>query len=536
MSVSKENDAKNLVENLQLGRISRRNFVKGAMALGVTATLANTMAINVAEAATPKKGGRMTLAMGHGSTTDTLDPAVIENGWQWVAMFGICNTLTELAADGELVPSLAESWEPSADLKTWRFKIRQGIEFHDGRKLTAKDVAGNFRYHTGESSKSIAKAVLKPIIGIEVEDDYTVVIKLDSGNADFAVSLNSANLSIMPSTEEGDVDWKSMVGTGGYRLKSFNPGVSAVFERNENYWKKDRAHADEIELLSIKDSVARTTAIMTGSVDAIDNVDTKTALLLARNKNVVVEESSGPLHYVFAMQMSVPPFDNVHVRQALKLSIDREEFVKKILSGRGVVGNDHPIGKSYRYIANDIDQNSFDPEEAKWHLKQAGMENLSVDLHTSDAAYSGAVDAAALFQNNAKESGININIVREPKDGYWSNVWKVKPFVVSYWGGYPTEDIMLTTGYTTGAAWNETQFSDKEFESLLVAARGESDVDKRRMMYQKIQIILRDRGGVIVPAFANNLTARTKRIAHGDHVSPLKAFDGRRIFERWWVA
>ncbi|MFT5351795.1 MAG: peptide/nickel transport system substrate-binding protein [Gammaproteobacteria bacterium] len=236
------------------------------------------------------------------------------------------------------------------------------------------------------------------------------------------------------------------------------------------------------------------------------------------------------------MQMTVPPFDNVHVRQALKLSIDREEFVNKILNGRGVVGNDHPIGKSYRYIADDIDKNSFDPEKAKWHLKQAGMENLSVDLHTSDAAFSGAVDAAALYQNNAKQSGININIIREPKDGYWSNVWNVKPFVISYWGGYPTEGIMLTTGYTTGAAWKETQFSDKEFESLLVAARGESDVDKRRMMYQQMQIILRDRGGVIVPAFANNITARTKRIAHGDHVSPLKAFNGRRILERWWVA
>lgn len=536
MSNSKEHDAKKLVANLQLGRISRRDFAKGAMALGVTATLANTMSINVAEAATPKKGGRMTLAMGHGSTTDTLDPAVIENGWQWVAMFGICNTLTELAADGELVPSLAESWEPSADLKTWRFKIRQGIEFHDGRKLTAKDVAGNFRYHTGEDSKSIAKAVLKSITDIKIEGEHTVVITLNSANADFAVSLNSANLSIMPSTEEGDVDWKSMVGTGGYRIKNFNPGVSALFVRNEKYWKKDRAHADEIELLSVKDSVARTAAINTGSVDAIDNVDTKTARLLERNKNIVVEESSGPLHYVFAMRMEVPPFDNIHVRQALKLSIDREEFVSKILNGRGVVGNDHPIGKSYRYLADDIDKNSFDPEKAKWHLKQAGMDNLSVDLHTSDAAYTGAVDASALFRNSAKQSGININVIREPRDGYWSNVWNKKPFTVSYWGGYPTEDIMLTTGYTTGAAWNDTQFSDKEFEELLVKARGERDDEKRRMMYQQMQIILRDRGGVIVPAFANNVIARTKKIAHGDHVSPLKAFDGRRILERWWVA
>ena len=134
----------------------------------------------------------------------------------------------------------------------------------------------------------------------------------------------------MPSSEDGDLDWKSHVGTGGYRLKEFNPGVTAVFERNPKYWKKNRAHADEVELLSIKDPVARTTAIMSGSVDAIDKVDTKTAQLLSRNPDIVIEESSGPLHYVFYMQTQVAPFDNIHVRKALKLSVDREEFVRKI--------------------------------------------------------------------------------------------------------------------------------------------------------------------------------------------------------------
>jgi len=536
MSNSKVNDAQSLVSDFQSGRMSRRQFVKGAVALGLTATLANTLSVSVAQAAMPKQGGRMTLAMGHGSTNDNLDPALIENGWQWTAMFGICNTLIELSAKGDLVPSLAESWESSADLKTWRLKIRQGVEFHDGRKFTAKDVVGNLRYHTGENSKSVVKAILSSITDIAIENGDTVVITLSSGNADFAFSLNSANLAIMPSTEDGDLDWKSLVGTGGYRLTNFNPGVSALFERNEKYWKKDRAHADVVELLSIKDPVARTTAIMTGAVDAIDKVDTKTAQLLSRNPEIVIEESSGPLHYVFAMQMTTPPFDNVHVRQALKLSVDREEFVRKILNGHGEAGNDHPIGKSYRYVADDIDKNSYDPEKAKWHLKQAGMESLSVDLHTSDAAFAGAIDAASLFQNNARASGIEVNIIREPSDGYWSNVWGKKPFVVSYWGGYPTEDVMFTTGYTTGASWNETKFSDAEFEKILATARAESDEDKRRSMYREMQIILRDRGGVIVPAFANDLVARTGKIAHGEHVSPLKAFDGRRIIERWWVA
>ena len=148
MSDSKVNDAQSLVTDLQSGRMSRREFVKGAVALGMTAALANTLSISVAQAATPKRGGRMTLAMGHGSTNDNLDPALIENGWQWTAMFGICNTLIELSAKGDLVPSLAESWESSADLKTWRLNIRQGIEFHDGRKLTP--IRGRWRSSSGD--------------------------------------------------------------------------------------------------------------------------------------------------------------------------------------------------------------------------------------------------------------------------------------------------------------------------------------------------------------------------------------------------
>ena len=477
----------------------------------------------------------MRLAMGHGSTTDTFDPAIIENGLQWVGMFALCNTITELAADGKLVPSLAESWESSPDAKVWRFKIRKGVEFHNGRTLTAKDIVGNLRYHTSEESKSVVKPILSSINEIKIDGGDTVVVSLDAGNADFPFNMNQANLCIMPATEDGKLDWTERVGSGGYRVTEYEPGVRTAFEHFPNYWKEDRAHADTVELLTILDSSARNSALLSGAVDAIDRVDLKTAGMLAKSPGITVEESTGPLHYLWEFKTKTAPFDNVHVRQALKLSLDREEFLSKVLRGYGSLGNDSPIGPSYRYYAGDLEQNAYDPDKARWHLKQAGLDSLKVDLGAADAAFAGAVDGAVLFHESAAKAGIDINVVREPNDGYWSNVWNVKPFVASYWGGYPTEDAMFTQGYSTGAAWNSTEWDDEEFQTLLVAARAELNEDTRRSMYRDMQIILRDRGGAIVPAFANNVIARNDKIAHGEHVSPLKAFDGRRIIERWWM-
>ena len=523
-----------LEARLRDGAITRREFIGRATALGVTAALATTIATS-AVAATPKKGGHMRLAMGHGSTTDTFDPAIIENGLQWVGMFALCNTITELAADGKLVPSLAESWESSPDAKVWRFKIRKGVEFHNGRTLTAKDIVGNLRYHTSEESKSVVKPILSSINEIKIDGGDTVVVSLDAGNADFPFNMNQANLCIMPATEDGKLDWTERVGSGGYRVTEYEPGVRTAFERFPNYWKEDRAHADTVELLTILDSSARNSALLSGAVDAIDRLDLKTAGRLAKSPGITVEESTGPLHYLWEFKTKTAPFDNVHVRQALKLSVDREEFLSKVLRGYGSLGNDSPIGPSYRYYAGDLEQNAYDPDKARWHLKQAGLDSLKVDLSAADAAFVGAVDGAVLFHESAAKAGIDINVVRVPNDGYWSNVWNVHPFVASYWGGYITEDAMFTQGYSTGAAWNSTEWDDEEFQTLLVAARAELNEDTRRSMYRDMQIILRDRGGAIVPAFANNVIARNDKIAHGEHVSPLKAFDGRRIIERWWM-
>ena len=173
-------------------------------------------------------------------------------------------------------------------------------------------------------------------------------------------------------------------------------------------------------------------------------------------------------------------------------------------------------------------------EKAKFHLKKAGLSELPVKLSAADAAFAGAVDAAVLYKEHAAKAGINIQVIRESNDGYWSSIWLKKPWSACYWGGYATEDLMFSTGYSAGAAWNDTHWKNEQFNKLLVQARAELDEAKRREMYAEMQRILRDEGGAIVPMFANAIDARTDKVNHGK-VSGITPFDGRRIIERWWL-
>ena len=521
-----------LMAEVKKGRMSRREFLGRSSAIGL-ALGAGSSLFNQAHAATPKSGGHMRLGMGHGATTDTLDPAQITNGLQWVVAYGVANTLTELDAAGQLVGSLATEWSSSPDASIWTFKLREGVEFHNGKTMTAEDVIASINYHRGEESTSIAKPLVASITGIKADGPNTIVITLSEGNADFPFNFNEATFGIYPAAD-GGIDWKGG-GSGGYILTREEPGLSYAFKRNPNYWKEGHAHADTVEILSITDPAARTNALITGEVDVIDRVELKTLALLSRRSDVIIEEGAGPLHYTFPMLTKVAPFDNLHLRKALKFAIDREEIVEKILFGHGVVGNDHPIGPSYRYHAADIEQNAFDLDKAKFHMKESGLGDITIDLSASDAAYGGALDAATLYQASAKKAGININVVREPNDGYWSDVWMKKPWAASYWGGYSTEDTMFSTGFAPGAAWNDTQWDHGRFNELLKSARAELDESLRAEMYREMQIILRDEGGNVVPMFANEVHARNDKIAHGD-LSWVRGFDGRRIMDRWWMA
>ncbi|MBG6164867.1 peptide/nickel transport system substrate-binding protein [Labrenzia sp. EL_195] len=508
--------------------LSRRGVLKGTAALGAM-TFAGTLAGPAA--ATPKKGGTLRVGIAAGSTSENYDPGTWDN--QYVQVFATARHgyLAEVAADGSLAGEVAESWD-SPDAKVWTFKIRDGVEYHSGGTVKPEDVIASIDYHRGDKSTSAAKPFVDPIQEMKV-DGNAVVFTLEAPNADFPFVMTDYHLPIMPA-KDGKIDPTSSDGCGPYKVTNYEPGVIAELVRNPNYWKEGRAHFDGVHLLTILDPAARQSALLTGNVDVIDQVDLKTVALFQRAPNVTILSTSGTQHYTFAMDTRAAPFNDNNVRQALKYGINRQELVDKILFGYGEIGNDHPIGRSNRFHAGDLEQTSYDPDKAKFHLKQAGLDSVEVQLSAADAAYGGAVDAAVLYSNSAEAAGIKITPVREPNDGYWSDVWMKKPFSAVYWGGRPTEDWMFSVAYASGAPWNDTFWENERFNELLVTARSELDEEKRREMYGEMQNIVRTEGGVVVPMFASYVMAHSNKIKHPEQVAANWTLDGFRAVERWW--
>lgn len=518
------------VTSLAAGTLTRRDFMAAAAATGVTATLANTLFSNIAHAA-PQRGGHFKLGIGAGSTTDSLDPATYVDSYMQSLGHALHGYLTEVNNKGELVGELAESWEVSQDAKVWTFKLRQGVIFHNGKALEAEDVVNSINHHRGENSTSAAKGIVSAIEDIKADGKATVVFRLKGGNADFAYLLDDYHLAIMP-TKDGEAD-PSGVGTGAYVLESIEYGVKATVRRNPTYWKPGRGWFESCEFLAIKDVAARTNALMTGEIHAMDRCDLKTVHLLERNKDIEIVSATGTQHYTVPMLVNLTPFNDVNVRLALKYAVDRQKLVDTILQGFGQVGNDHPISPSDQHYAKELEQRQYDPDKAKFHLKKAGLSAVNVDLSTADAAFSGAVDAAVLYREHAAKAGIDIDVIREPNDGYWESVWMKKPWCFSYWSGRPTADWMFSQVYASDATWNDTHWKNERFDQLLVAARSELDETKRRDMYVEMQQICRDDGGTVVPVFANYVNALSKRIGH-DQIGSSWDLDGHRSAERWW--
>lgn len=515
------------------GKISRREFLNRVAALGLASAVAPALWPAMADANTPKKGGGYRIGLRGASTAESLDPATYGTGVINHFMVGaIGNCLAEIDEKGVAIPELAESWEASAGADTWTFRLRKGVEFHNGKTLDADDVIVSFNHHRGEATKSSGKSLLKGVKDIRKVDDRTVAFDLESGNADFPYITSEYFFIIFPA-KDGKLDWQSGAATGGYKLAEFDPGVRYVGERNPNYWKAGRAHFDRVEIVPLTDQTARTTALMTGDVDCIEGVDLNTVHLLEKKPDIEVSAVTGTQHFTMPMFTDVAPFDNVDVRLALKYAIDREQLVKILLSGFGRPGNDSPITPANRYFNTEMAQRTYDPDKARFHLKKAGMDKLSVKLHTANAAFPKAVDAAVLFSESAGKAGIEINVAREPDDGYWTNVWLKKPFCTCYWSGRPTEDLMFSTAYAADAPWNDAHWKNERFNTLLKAARTELDSDRRREMYWEMQEIVRDDGGTIIPVYAQYVFANRKGLAHG----PLAAnrnVDGWKSMERWW--
>ncbi len=525
---------KELEHLLTDGKITRREFMTRVSAIGLAAAVSPALLGSTAEAAGPKKGGRMRIGSTGGSTTDSLDPGTLVSNHNQLVNFQTRNCLVEVDHNYNVIPELAESWEASPDAATWRFKLRKGIEFHNGKTMTVEDVIESINHHRGKDTKSAAKGIVESIKDIKADGKDTVVFTLAGGNADFPFIVSDYHLTVFPAGTKGP-EFQKGIGTGGYILKDWEPGVRAFATRNPNYWKEGRAHIDEVETLSIVDTNARTNALKTGQIDLMDRPELKTLHLMKRSPGIQIVKKTSTTHYSIPMLTTIKPYDNNDVRLGLKYACDREQMVKTILRGYGSVGNDHPIASIQKYYDSALPQRGFDPDKAKYYIKKAGLKDHTFKLHAADAAFAGAVDAAILYKESAAKAGINIKVVREPDDGYWSNVWIKKAWCMCYWGGRATPDWMYSTAYADGVSWNDTLWKHKQFNKMLVEARAELDEDKRGKIYAEMQSIVSNEGAVVIPMFADIVLAASDKLKFKNFASNSN-LDGLKCFERWWFA
>ncbi|MCO6049731.1 ABC transporter substrate-binding protein [Mesorhizobium sp. RP14(2022)] len=489
------------------GGLNRRDFLGRAAALGASAAFANSLLGSAAQAQTPNKGGILRAGMQGGAATDSLDPATWASqvpyffGRQWGEQ------LVQLSADGKVNPALATEWGASDDAKVWTFKIRKGVQFHNGKEMTPADVVATMERHSDANSKSGALGIMGGIANVKADGD-TVVFTLTEANADLPYLLDDYHLMIQPNGGKDKPD--EGIGTGPYKVTVNEPGVRLGGEKFANYWRDDRGFADQIEIVVINDATARTSALQGGQVDIINRVEPKIVNLIKRVPGVTIQNVAGRGHYVFIAHCNTAPFDNNDLRLALKYAMNREEMVKTILQGYGSIGNDTPINKAYP-LFSEIPQRAYDPDKAAFHFKKSGHDG-PVLLRTSDVAFPGAVDATQLYQQSCQAAGIPIEVKREPGDGYWSEVWNKQPFSTSYWGGRPTQDQMFATAYYSKADWNDTRFFDEKFDKMLFQARSELDPAKRTAIYRDMNVLLNETGGVIVPMFNDFIDATGPKV------------------------
>ena len=511
------------------GLIGRRQFL-ASMALGGITLSTGAIFASSAAAQTAQKGGQMVLGLGGGATTDTLDPALASGSVMFVINHCWGDTLVESHPEtGEPLPNLAESWESSPDATVWTFRLRKGVRFHDGTEMTTADAVETLRRHADTESQSGALGLLGSITGIE-DRAGDLVITLDGGNADLPLILTDYHLMVQPGG--GRDAPAAAIGTGPYKLTQFQAGVRAEFEKNQDDWRDDRGHVDSAEIIVINDDTARVAALSSGRVDLIDSVNPKTVPLLERAPGTQILRTAGKGFYAFLMHCDTPPFDNNDLRMALKLAIDRQAILDTVLGGYGTLGNDIPVNEAYALFPEGIPQREFDPDQARIHYERSGHSG-PITLRTSDAAFPGAVDAAVLFQQSAAQAGIQIDVVREPADGYWTNVWNVQPFCASYWGGRPTQDSRYSTSYISTAEWNDTRWKVPEFDVKLLEARAELDQERRAQLYREMALMLYEEGGLILPVFNDYVNAASPRLQGYVHDIGNDLSNGRVVSRAW---
>ena len=488
---------KDLVSKLATGGFSRREVLKLSMATGVSLVAAEHLLTDgkAVNAATPKKGGSLRMASNLHGPDDQLDPTLFTSTIDYTRGRATYNSLVQHSNDLTPQPELAESFEPNANATEWTFKIRKGVTFHDGKKLTADDVVYTMKRHQGEASTSVIKSVLASVKEWKKTGSMEVKAILESPNADLPTLLGLFQTKIVKdgSTGEG-------IGTGPYVMDSFQPGVKSVHTRNKNYWREG-ANLDAIEITAITDPVARVNALISGDMQMVTHIEPNAFRQVESADNVTLLSTPAALQLGICILKNTAPGNNDDFVKGMQYIQDRERIVKRVLKGKGSLGNDTPISSAHGAdFCSELPQRAYDPDKAKFHFKKSGISSAQLFV----APVTGGIEDVCLTaQANCAKIGFDLQLKKVPTDGYWGAVWMKEPLNVVNWNMRPTANSQLGIQFGPGAAWNDTFWDNKRMGELLSLSLAETDPAKRHAMYCEMQTLVHNGSGMVIPAFSN---------------------------------
>lgn len=525
-----------LGEYMNQGKLTRREFVRYAALLGMSAAAASQMAgltwLRRASAAGIQRGGTLRVSAAVQKVTHPAQFSWINPSNQ---LRQVAEYLTYTDKDNITHPYLLKNWVASEDLKTWILNLIQGIKFNNGDEFTADDAVFTFNQwlnkDVGSSLLGMMGAYLDPT-GIEKVNKYQV--KLHLKQAELAVPEHLFHYPAMVlnhRTFEGDFI-KAPHGTGPYTLELYREGERCVVRRRKDYWQKGLPYMDGMEFIDMGTEMSpQIAAIQAAEIDMIDLSDITGVTAYQALKNdprVTIIPITTNQTRVLRMRVDMKPWSDNKVRMALKLCQHREKILSLAYFGEGHQGQDfHVSPKHPEYCEKPIPK--YDPQKARELLKQAGYPNgLDVNL-VIGSGWTDIVRYAEILKQDAAPAGFRINIQPIPNSQYWEK-WTEVDLGVTPWAHRPLGTMVLNVAYTAGATWNETRWSDKEFSELLKQANGTLDLEKRRKIFCRLEDIQWERGSIGIPYWVNYFFVTAKKVK-GVKGHP----SGYMLFNKVWL-
>jgi peptide/nickel transport system substrate-binding protein len=398
-------------------------------------------------------------------------------------------------------------------------RIRQGVEFHNGKTLTIDDVIYSIRRTANKKLGLFGNAAFQAIDVNRMRklDNRTVRLFLKRPDVTLIEAFAQYFQGIVPvgyapnSFRKGPLH---TIGTGPYRLQSFTPGRQSVHVRNENYWREGQPYFDRVVISNFPDDSSKVNALLSGQVDAMTDVPFAQIPVVQRRNNLKIYESQTGAWTPLCMRVDVAPFRDNRVRQALRLLANRPQIVRQGLSGFGRVANDIFSPLDPAYAGDDFPQRRYDPERARSLLRAAGQENLTVELITSPAD-TGMVEGATIFAENARAGGVTVRVRNVDGNTIYGDQYLKWPFSADYWG---TRSYLPQVAFATlrGAAFNETHWDAHpqygRYARLYNQAVATVNPRRRAELIREMQRLEYDQGGYIIWGFKNLVDAHSTKI------------------------